>query len=53
MTGTRIANCSLAGIGGVTSLAGAVVARQDLIALSYTLAGALGIQIEDDDTAGR
>ncbi|MBE1491701.1 pentapeptide repeat-containing protein [Plantactinospora soyae] len=46
MAGTRFANCVLAGIGGVTSMAGAVVAEQDLVALSYTLAGALGIQLE-------
>lgn len=49
LPGTRFVNCSLAGIGGVTSLAGAIVARADLIALSYTLAGALGIRIEDED----
>lgn len=42
VTGTRFANCVLAGIGGVTSMAGAIVAQQDLAALSYTLAGALG-----------
>jgi uncharacterized protein YjbI with pentapeptide repeats len=49
LAGTRFANCSLAGIGGVTSFAGAIVARQDFIALSYALAGALGIRIEDDE----
>ncbi len=47
MNGTRFANCLLAGVGGVTSMAGAVIAHQDLAALSYTLAGALGIHIED------
>ncbi|MEU5944728.1 pentapeptide repeat-containing protein [Micromonospora sp. NPDC047465] len=47
MEGTRFANCVLVGIGGVTSMGGAVVAHQDLVALSYTLAGALGIRIED------
>jgi uncharacterized protein YjbI with pentapeptide repeats len=52
MVGTRFANCSLAGIGGVTSMAGSFVAGQDLIALSYTLAGALGIQIEEPDSRG-
>ena len=45
--GTRFTNCVLAGIGGVTSLKGAIVASQDLIALSYTLAAALDIHIED------
>jgi uncharacterized protein YjbI with pentapeptide repeats len=46
MAGTRFANCVLAGIGGVTSFDGAIVASQDLVGLSYTLAAALGIQIE-------
>jgi uncharacterized protein YjbI with pentapeptide repeats len=49
MRGTRFRNCVLAGIGGITSFDGAVLAGQDLIALSYTLAEGLGIQIEDSD----
>jgi uncharacterized protein YjbI with pentapeptide repeats len=46
MQGTRFTNCVLAGIGGVTSFAGAVVSTADLIALSHSLAAALGIRIE-------
>lgn len=46
MTGTRFANCDLRGVGGVTSFRGAVVTGHDLIALSHTLAAALGITIE-------
>ena len=46
MEGTRFTNCILAGIGGVTSFAGAIVASQDLVGLSHTLAAALGIRIE-------
>jgi hypothetical protein len=49
MTGTRLRGCTLVGIGGVTSFDGAIIAGQDLVALSYTLAAALGIQIEDTD----
>lgn len=52
MEGTRFTNCILDGIGGVTSFAGAILAGQDLVGLSYTLAAALGIRIEggaDDD----
>jgi uncharacterized protein YjbI with pentapeptide repeats len=48
MAGTRFSGCVLAGVGGVTSFAGAIVARQDLVALSHTLAAALGIQLEGD-----
>lgn len=48
LAGTRFRNCTLAGIGGITSFAGAILADQDLIALSYTLAAGLGIQLEDD-----
>lgn len=47
MADTRFSNCILAGIGGVTSFAGAIVASGDLVGLSYTLAAALGIRIED------
>jgi uncharacterized protein YjbI with pentapeptide repeats len=49
MTGTRFRGCTLVGLGGVTSFDGAIIAGQDLVALSYTLAAALGIQIEDAD----
>jgi len=48
MTGTRIAGCTLVDVGGITSWAGAVVQGQDLVALSYTLAAALGIRIDTD-----
>jgi len=48
MEGTRFADCSLAGINGVTSLRGAIVKSRDALALTYSLAGALGITIEDD-----
>jgi uncharacterized protein YjbI with pentapeptide repeats len=46
MEGTRFSDCVLAGVGGVTSFAGAIVASQDLVGLSYTLAAALDIRIE-------
>ncbi|QSB14689.1 pentapeptide repeat-containing protein [Natronosporangium hydrolyticum] len=49
MTGARFRRCELAGIGGVTSFAGVTMSGQDLLALSYTLAGALGIELADDD----
>jgi uncharacterized protein YjbI with pentapeptide repeats len=42
---TRFSNCVLAGIGGVTSLRGAIVEGADLISLGETLASALGIRI--------
>jgi uncharacterized protein YjbI with pentapeptide repeats len=48
MEGTRFSNCTLAGINGVTSLKGAIVKNRDALALTYSLAGALGITIEDD-----
>ncbi|HEY8471550.1 MAG TPA: pentapeptide repeat-containing protein [Natronosporangium sp.] len=47
LTGARFRNCELAGLGGITSLAGAILAGQDLVALSYTLAAGLGIRLED------
>ncbi|NJC84346.1 pentapeptide repeat-containing protein [Planosporangium mesophilum] len=47
MAGTRFAGCVLAGIGGLTSWDGAVLSGHDLIALSYELASALGIRIEE------
>jgi uncharacterized protein YjbI with pentapeptide repeats len=46
MAGTRFRNCILVDIGGVLSWRGATVDGNDLIALSYTLAHALGIRIE-------
>jgi uncharacterized protein YjbI with pentapeptide repeats len=49
MSGARFSGCTLIDIGGVTSWAGAVVRDQDLVALSYTLAAALGIRIERDN----
>jgi uncharacterized protein YjbI with pentapeptide repeats len=51
LAGTRFRDCELAGIGGVTSFAGAILAGQDLIALSYTLATGLGITIEETGDA--
>ncbi len=50
MEGARFANCTLIDIGGVTSWNGAIVRDHDLIALSYTLAAALGISIESSDS---
>ncbi len=49
MHGTRFANCTLINVGGVTSWDGAIVRDHDLIALSYTLAHALGITIEGSE----
>ena len=48
MEGTRFSDCTLVGINGVTSLRGAIVSSRDALALTYSLAGALGIVIEDD-----
>ncbi|HUZ25200.1 MAG TPA: pentapeptide repeat-containing protein [Streptosporangiaceae bacterium] len=48
MEGTRFAGCDLAGLNGVTSLKGAIIRSRDAMALTYSLAGALGIRIEDD-----
>jgi uncharacterized protein YjbI with pentapeptide repeats len=48
MTGTRFRGCALVDIGGVLSWRGAVVPATDLLALSYTLAAAVGIRVEDD-----
>jgi uncharacterized protein YjbI with pentapeptide repeats len=47
LTGTRFTGCTLDGIGGVTSMRGAVVDRTDALALAYSLASALGISIQD------
>jgi uncharacterized protein YjbI with pentapeptide repeats len=49
LRGARLQNCVLDGISGVTSLHGAVIDPQDLIALTYALANALGIVIETPD----
>jgi hypothetical protein len=48
MEGTRLAGCVLAGVNGVTGLHGSIVTSQDVLALTYDLASALGITIEDD-----
>ncbi|HXP18304.1 MAG TPA: pentapeptide repeat-containing protein [Streptosporangiaceae bacterium] len=47
LAGARFANCDLSGIVGVTSLRGAIIKASDLLSLTYVLAGALGITIED------
>ncbi|MDI6102329.1 pentapeptide repeat-containing protein [Actinoplanes sp. NEAU-A12] len=47
MRGTRFQRCELAGVGGITSWAGAIVHPDDLIGLSYALAGALGIVVRE------
>ncbi len=47
MDGARFADCTLVGIGGVTSLKGAIVRSQDAQGLLYVLAGAMGITIEE------
>ena len=49
MQGARFRRCELQGIGGVTSWSGAIVHRDDLMELSYSLAGALVIRVEGDD----
>ncbi|SNT29898.1 Uncharacterized protein YjbI, contains pentapeptide repeats [Asanoa hainanensis] len=43
--GARFTDCDLDGIGGVTSLSGATITADDLIALSHTFARALGITV--------
>ncbi|MGI5492685.1 pentapeptide repeat-containing protein [Microtetraspora malaysiensis] len=47
MGGAHFADCTLVGIGGVTSLKGAIVRSQDAQGLLYVLAGAMGITIEE------
>ncbi|GAA4935538.1 pentapeptide repeat-containing protein [Actinoplanes utahensis] len=47
MRGARFQRCELAGIGGITSWEGAIVHPDDLLGLSYALAGALGIIVEN------
>jgi uncharacterized protein YjbI with pentapeptide repeats len=49
MAGTRFRRCELQGVGGITSWQGAVVHPDDLLELSYILAGALGIVVERAD----
>ena len=49
MAGARFRRCELQGVGGITSWAGAVVHPDDLLELSYVLAGALGIVVEPAD----
>jgi uncharacterized protein YjbI with pentapeptide repeats len=46
MDGTRFKGCTLIDVDGVASFRGAIVHEGDLLALSYTLAGALGIRVE-------
>jgi uncharacterized protein YjbI with pentapeptide repeats len=49
MAETRFAECVLDGVGGVEAFAGAIVASNDLLALTYTLAAGLGIRIETSE----
>lgn len=49
MAGTRFRRCELQGVGGITSWEGAMVHPDDLLELSYILAGALGIVVERAD----
>src|SRR5216683_382538 len=42
--GTRFSDCTLAGINGVTSLRGSIIKSRDALALTYSLASALGIK---------
>jgi uncharacterized protein YjbI with pentapeptide repeats len=49
MDGTRFRRCELDGIAGIASWRGAIVHPDDLVALSYTLAGGLGIKIDPAD----
>lgn len=46
MAGARFRRCELEGIGGLTNWEGAIVHPDDLLALSYVLAKALGIVVE-------
>jgi uncharacterized protein YjbI with pentapeptide repeats len=50
MDGARFVDCVLDEVNGVASMAGALVATGDLVALAYSLANALGIQVSDDET---
>jgi len=49
MAGARFRRCELQGVGGITSWEGAVVHADDLLELSYVLAGALGIVVKTAD----
>jgi uncharacterized protein YjbI with pentapeptide repeats len=46
MEGARFRGCELAGIGGMTSWAGAIVHEDDLLVLAQTMAAALGIAVQ-------
>jgi uncharacterized protein YjbI with pentapeptide repeats len=46
MADTRIVNCTLDGIAGLQSFAGAIVTSNDVLSLTYLLADALGIRVE-------
>jgi len=48
MEGTRFSGCTLDALNGVTSMKGSIIKSRDCMALAYSLAGALGIRIEDD-----
>jgi uncharacterized protein YjbI with pentapeptide repeats len=48
MEGARLANCVLVAVNGVTSMSGASVASRDLVALAYSLAGALNINVVEE-----
>ncbi|GAA3444837.1 hypothetical protein Pve01_56710 [Planomonospora venezuelensis] len=47
MEGARFADCTLLRINGVTGLRGAIVKSRDAQGLVYSLAGAMGITVED------
>ncbi|WP_460524681.1 pentapeptide repeat-containing protein [Flindersiella endophytica] len=49
MAGTRLSDCVLAGVRGVDSFRGAIVAGNDLLGLTYSMAGALGITIDNGE----
>jgi uncharacterized protein YjbI with pentapeptide repeats len=49
MDGARFRRCELDGIAGIASWRGAIVHPDDLPAMSYTLAGGLGIKIDPED----
>ncbi|MFB9546285.1 pentapeptide repeat-containing protein [Micromonospora sagamiensis] len=47
MAGARFRGCTLAGVGDITSWKGAVLHHTDLLSLSYSLAYAAGIHVDD------
>lgn len=53
LKGARLTNCVLDQIGNVENLAGATIDAADLVALSYALAGALGIVISEEAAGPR